>query len=586
MQLTKSYTIEITMPQHLNFKQSDQWFTDVLNLQIVSQKTDHVEQLCDRVLLFVQLLLEVSFIPVFYLGHLSSWHKKNDIFSITLNIGYIEFTNESIYKKTIHYAVKTLFWMMNHPPAIVNRQQFFKSCVEEIIKPIRLILPPGKSRIPILKTAYTCNIPFMHMGNGVYQLGWGSASRKLDRSTTDADSAIGSILSQNKAITANVIRMSGLPAPLHGVAKQEEQAYKIAQQLQYPIVVKPIDLDRGEGVVINVHNQNMLERAFKNALSLSKSKQVIIEKQVEGVCHRLFIVGNQLLYAVKRLPKSILCDGVHSIDNLIDIANKIEAYQVPWLRSEIFPKDELALASIQKFGFDFQSIPPSGLWLPLREIESTQWGGRDEDVTDLVHQDNLDIALRAAKLFHLNVAGIDIITKDIAQPWYDTGAIINEVNYAPLLGGAEISKSYIPKFLDLCLKNKGYIPIEIVVGNTSEALEQAYKMQAKYLSKQAKCYITSHQFTFSHESKTIYMSSNSLSVRVQALLLNNDVDALIIVLQSDEILYMNCLINQITDYCIVSEEINVLNNQSKFNFQTIISKLESLKASTIVTNLK
>ncbi len=69
----------------------------------------------------------------------------------------------------------------------------------------------------------------------------------MDRSTINSDSAIGSKLSQNKIFTANILKMAGLPSPIHGVTSNMEEALSIANQITYPVVVKPVDLDRGEG---------------------------------------------------------------------------------------------------------------------------------------------------------------------------------------------------------------------------------------------------------------------------------------------------------------------------------------------------
>jgi cyanophycin synthetase len=44
----------------------------------------------------------------------------------------------------------------------------------------------------------------------------------------------------------------------------------------------------------------------------------------------------------------------------------------------------------------------------LRVIESTADGGYDQDVGAVVHPDNIHIAVRAAALFDLEVAGVDI----------------------------------------------------------------------------------------------------------------------------------------------------------------------------------
>ena len=41
------------------------------------------------------------------------------------------------------------------------------------------------------------------------------------------------------------------------------------------------------------------------------------------------------------------------------------------------------------------SIPDPGTWVALRRIESTDWGGVDEEVTALIHPDNLKAALMA-----------------------------------------------------------------------------------------------------------------------------------------------------------------------------------------------
>ena len=94
-------------------------------------------------------------------------------------------------------------------------------------------------------------------------------------------------------------------------------------------------------------------------------------------------------------------------------------------------------------GFTLNSIPKKDEHVPLRIIESTADGGTPENITTTIHPDNIDISIRATKLFGLQVAGVDIITTDITVPWHQNGAIINEINFSPLLGGSEISKKYV-----------------------------------------------------------------------------------------------------------------------------------------------
>ncbi len=83
-------------------------------------------------------------------------------------------------------------------------------------------------------------------------------------------------------------------------------------------------------------NEDELLKAFDLAYNLSKRKQVIVEKQVSGVCHRLFIVDDKLLYAVKRLPICVIADGYSSIEKLIEKANQKEALKMPWTLQNYF----------------------------------------------------------------------------------------------------------------------------------------------------------------------------------------------------------------------------------------------------------
>ena len=138
----------------------------------------------------------------------------------------------------------------------------------------------------------------------------------------------------------------------------------------------------------------------------------------------------------------------------------------PWKRSGIQPLDDMAVQMLSRQRWTVDSVPEKQTFVALRRIETTAWGGVDEDVTSTLHPDNVKVAVDASKLFGLEVAGIDIVSPNITQPWHSNGAIINEVNFAPLLGGAEISRSKIPRFLETLIKDDGRIPIHVYIGGS------------------------------------------------------------------------------------------------------------------------
>lgn len=449
------------------------------------------------------------------------------IYLVPIQIPAIHHLQGQAYRHVVSSAIDLSQWMASNAPSVPNRGKAWDVVMREVIAPLHSLVPGAKSTIPILRVAHELGIPYFHLGLGAYQLGWGSKSRRLSSSVADSDSQIGSKLAQNKVMAANVLRIAGLPAPHHAVANTEKEALTAADQIGFPVVVKPTDSDRGEGVTVDVMERGALAAAFASAQKKTASKQVIIERQVPGVCHRLFVAFGELLYAVKRLPMGVFGDGQRTVAQLVHDQCLSEAEKPPWSRSEISPIDAIAIEVLRRNNLKPDSIAAQGQFVALRRIESTQWGGVDEEVTKLVHPDNLSAALQAAKLFNLQVAGVDMISSDIREPWHVNGAIINEVNFAPVLGVADISRSYIPTFFARLMDGDGTLAVEVF-----KTKEQACAFQRQQAAMGKRCYVTSDRQTLDEGGVEIVMPLMRLAERVRALTLRNDVDAIAVIDQS------------------------------------------------------
>ncbi len=241
--------------------------------------------------------------------------------------------------------------------------------------------------------------------------------------------------------------------------------------------------------------------------------------------------------------------------------------------------DEIAIGVINSIGYTLDSIVDARELIPLREIESTQWGGVDENLSQDIHPENLDIAIRAAELFNIEVAGVDIISTDITKPWYENGAIINEVNTSPLLGGNEFSKSKIPFYVKNIINGDGRIPISVIVGG-SLAWEMAKKIQKKKIKNSIRCFITSHKETLNFEKQKMFFEFNTLYERCQALLLNSNVDELILIVQTDEFLYAGLPVDKIDEVVIDSKNLVEYKDNNKklteHRYNTLLKLLKSV----------
>ena len=537
-------------PEIESFTALDAWLKSALGIDhepcicliprnAMNSQAGRTADLAWRCLLATRSLLNASGIPVFDPGAVVRMEPNPQMPSqwlVTAGLAHIDEIVETCYTLALQSAVSMVRFRLQAADVPPDSKQLFSEVEKQAILPIKRMVISGKSTIPLLRAAYDLDIPFLHLGAGVYQLGWGSRARRIDRSTTESDALLGAKLAQSKVWSARLLRAAGLPSPTHGVAVSEKEALDLAHLLGWPVVVKPADADRGEGVATGIDCDDALTAAFQAAMQTSKIQQVLVERQVSGVCHRILVANDRVLYAAKLLPTQVVGDGRQTLMQLILSANRIRQIKAPWLRSEPFPHDALAEKTMRHSGFIFETVPEAGVTIPLRPVQSTRWGGEDEDVTSCMHPGNHAIALRAAALFNLNVAGIDIISPDLSKPWYENGAVINEINFAPTLGDGPVSSKYIPVFFQDFIDGDGRIPIEVFIGG-DEAMAAAKRRQSERMQTGIRCFLTGQTLTMDGTGSEFPLTFQSLFQRCRALLMNRHVEALVVVVQTDEWLY-------------------------------------------------
>ena len=453
-------------------------------------------------------------------------HELDAVFELPEFNNYLNNTLRNAFEEAV-VAVK---FMATQEPSQENRETLWNDISNRVVPRIARSNRVNASTLRVLYSAYQKRIPFAHMGQGVFLLGWGAAGRLVSASTTEAESVIGMKLAGQKHVTAAILRDAGLPAPKHFVVSNPKAARAAAERLGWPVVVKPTDLERGEGVETDVE-PDTIDAAVERVLALTSSNSALVEAQVQGVCHRLFVASGQLLYAVKRLPIGIYGDGEQSVGALVYAKYAKDLLKPTWDRSKIKPIDDLARAAIALQGLSERSIPAKGQFVPLRRIESTASGGVDEDVTDVVHPDNIKAAIAASRILGLSVAGIDIITDDITKSWSETGAIINEANFSPLLGGGDISRINLGRYLDIVLEGDGLIPVDVFVGG-EKAMIAARKHVEMMQKRGFATFLASEEDTLDPWGNRFPLAGKTLTARVRALAFTRDVEALAIVVQS------------------------------------------------------
>ena len=109
---------------------------------------------------------------------------------------------------------------------------------------------------------------------------------------------------------------------------------------------------------------------------------------------------------------------------------------------------------------DWDSVPAAECFVRLRGASNVASGGVPLPVLlEQVHPDNLALAVRAARILRLDVAGIDLLIPDIRHSWFETGAHICEVNAQPQM----FTTMHKPMLVSMLNGGDGRIPVAIVI---------------------------------------------------------------------------------------------------------------------------
>src|SRR5690606_6662199 len=240
-------------------------------------------------------------------------------------------------------------------------------------------------------------------------------------------------IAKDKYITKNYLLEKNVSVPQgkkFDKTTDDEMILNYANQLGYPVVLKPTNANLGEGVIANIQNKGELEQALKQVRNDLGYQNVIVEKHIEGEEVRVYVINGKVIAAMKRIPAYIIGDGKHTIKELIALKNE-ERRKNPNYKGRNIIIDKELKQNIEKVGYDLNSILEEGKQLFLRNKSNISAGGESIDVTDEITDEIKNLAVAATKAIPgLAQAGVDIIVNEKEN----SGAVL-EINTRPGIGG-------------------------------------------------------------------------------------------------------------------------------------------------------
>jgi cyanophycin synthetase len=305
--------------------------------------------------------------------------------------------------------------------------------VAEAIKPLRRKVDRkylGPSTAAIVNAAEARKIPHIRLlddGNLV-QLGYGAAMRRIWTAETDSTSAIAETISRDKDLTKELISSVGVPVPEGREVDSADDACEAANDIGFPVVVKPTDGNHGRGVFIDLKSADDVRTAY--AIAVEEGSGVLVERSIQGIEHRLLVIGGKLVAANRSDLITVTGDGKSTVQELIDSQINIDPRRGT---TELHPLSIIRIDTAAQMELDRQKLTADSVPKTGREVLIQRNANHAFDCTDEVHPDTAAIASLAARVVGLDIAGIDLVCQDISKPLAAQGGAIVEVNAGPSL---------------------------------------------------------------------------------------------------------------------------------------------------------
>jgi D-alanine-D-alanine ligase-like ATP-grasp enzyme len=202
-------------------------------------------------------------------------------------------------------------------------------------------------------------------------------------------------------------------------------AYRYAKKIGFPVIVKPNDGSQGSGVFLADNKKEF----YKGLKEIFKKTQVaLVQDYVKGHDYRIVVLDDEVVMAYERIPLSVIGDGRSSIKTLLKV--KAAEFKGSSKDVRIVPNDPRILQKLARQELSLKSVPEEGEQIFLLDNANLSSGGEAIDVTTVVHQGFVELAIDLTKDMGLRLCGVDLLVDgDISlRP---AKFVVLEVNASP-----------------------------------------------------------------------------------------------------------------------------------------------------------
>lgn len=282
---------------------------------------------------------------------------------------------------------------------------------------------------------------------GFFKLTLGGRSISCRESLSELTSAIAMSRCDDKAVTRRVLEKEGLRVP-EQLSVEDWQEVESFLAKHANVVVKPARGEQGRGIKVGLTELDEVELAVEDAAQYCE--KVLVEEFVEGEDLRIIVIDYKVVAGAVRRPPHVSGNGKDTVAELVTKLSKRRAAVTDG--ESTIPLDQETQRCVGKAGYKMDDVLPEDTTIKVRSTANLHTGGTIHDVTEQLHPVILKAAVRAARVLHTPVVGLDFLVPDVSGPDY----VIIEANERPGLANHEPQPT-VERFVDLLFpftKNK------------------------------------------------------------------------------------------------------------------------------------
>jgi len=251
---------------------------------------------------------------------------------------------------------------------------------------------------------------------------------------TSLDSYSTILVMENKLVTKKVLDAGGVRTPHGSSYTDKDEAFDDYETYRGGgVVVKPNNTNFGIGITI--FKGDITEESYKKAVEIAftHDSTILIEEFIPGKEYRFFVIGDEVVGILHRVPANVTGDSYKTIRELVEDKNKDplrgKGYKTPLEKINLGIAEEMFL---KEQGLNFDYIPKEDEIVYLRENSNISTGGDSLDFTDDIHPEYKRIAVEASKAVDATICGVDMMLEDISN-FDETRYGIIELNFNPAI---------------------------------------------------------------------------------------------------------------------------------------------------------